>query len=198
MRALYLVRERLAEVVQESGAASRLDARVELGSHDPHEMDDLERVLEDVLAVARPEAESAEDLDELLMERAAVRLEDGLLAGMDDVLLDLRLRLVVHLLDSSRVDAAVLDQLGEGQLGDLPADPIEGGENDCLRRVVDDEVDARQVLEGADVPSLAADDPALHVVGGKFDQRNSGLGGVVRGNALKSVGDEIAGPPLGF
>src|SRR3989442_9634688 len=160
-------------MVEESSAGSRFDARVELGRHDPDEMDDLERVLEDVLAVARPEAESAENLDELLVERAAVRLEDGLLARMDDVLLDLRFRLVIHLLDSSRMDAAVLDQLGKGQLGDLAADPLEGGENDRPRRVIDDEVDARQVRDGSDGPFLAAAAPTLPVVGGATAHPNS-------------------------
>jgi hypothetical protein len=45
---------------------------------------DLERVLEDVLPVARPVAQAPEDLHELLVELAAVRLEDGLLAGLTD------------------------------------------------------------------------------------------------------------------
>ena len=45
----------------------------------------LERVLEDVLAVARPVAEPAEHLDQLLVHLPAVRLEDGLLAGLADV-----------------------------------------------------------------------------------------------------------------
>ena len=79
----------------------------------PLEVDDLERVLEDVLPVARAVAQPAEHADELLVELAAVRLEDGLLAGLQDVLLELRLRLVVHLLDSRGMDAAVLDQLVE-------------------------------------------------------------------------------------
>ena len=51
------------------------------------------------------------------------------------------------------------------QLRDLAADPVERREHDRLRRVVDDEVDAGEVLERADVAALAADDAALHVVG---------------------------------
>src|SRR4029453_259777 len=159
-------------------------------------VDDLERVLEDVLAVARPEAQPAEDLDALLVNWTAVRLEDGLLAGVDDVLLDLRLRLVVHLLDPGGMDAAVFDQLRQGDLGNLPADPVERREHDRLRGVVDDEVDARQVLERPDVAALAADDPALYFVGGKLDERNGGLGGMVRRDALKCVRDEVAGAAL--
>ena len=89
-------------------------------------MHDLEGVLEDVLAVAGPVAQAAEDLHELLVEVPAVRLEDGLLTGLLDVVLDLRLRLVVHLLDSRGMDPAVLDQLEQGQLRRLAADPVEG------------------------------------------------------------------------
>ena len=78
VRPLDLVRHRLADVVEERGALRGLHAGAELGRHDPREVDDLERVLEDVLPVARPVPQAAEDLDELLVELAAVRLEHGL------------------------------------------------------------------------------------------------------------------------
>ena len=125
----------------------------------PGEMDDLERVLEHVLPVARAVAQPAEDLDELFVELAAVRFEDRLLAGQPDVVLELRLRDVVHLLDAGRMDAAVFDQLLQRQAGDLTPQAVERREDDCVGRVVDDEVDTRQVLEGADVASLPTDDP---------------------------------------
>ena len=60
VRALDLVRHRLAEVVQKSRPLRRLHARAELRGHDPGEMGALERVLEDVLPVARPVAKPAE------------------------------------------------------------------------------------------------------------------------------------------
>src|SRR3954453_13623984 len=198
MRALDLVRQRLADVVQEGRALRGLHARLQLGGHDPGEVDDLERVLEDVLPVARPEPEAAEDLDQPLVDVAAVGLEDGLLAGLLDDLFDLRLRLVVHLLDPRRMDAAVLDQLRQRQLRDLAPDPVEGREHDRLRGVVDDHVDPGEVLEGPNVAALAADDPALHVVGRQLDQGDRGLGCVIRGHALESVGDEVPRAPLGL
>ncbi len=62
-----------------------------------------------------------------------------------------------------------------------------------MRRVVDDEVDAGEMLERADVPPLTADDPALHVVGCELDDGDGRLGGVARGDALQRVGDEGPG-----
>ena len=125
MSALDLVRHRLADVVKEGGAPRRLDRGAELGGHDAREVDDLERVLEDVLPVARAVAEPSEDLHELLVELAAVRLEDGLLSGEPDVIFELGLREVVHLLDAGRMDAPVLDQLLERQACDLAPEPVE-------------------------------------------------------------------------
>ncbi len=199
MRALDLVRHRLADVVQERGALRGLDARAELAGHDPGEVHDLERVLQHVLAVARPVAELPEHLHELLVELAAAGLEDRLLARLADVILQLRLREVVHLLDPGRVDATVLDQLLERRPRHLAAQAVEGGEDDGLRRVVDDEVDSGQVLERADVPALTADDAALHVVGRELDDRHRRLGGVAGGDALERIGDQRsrAAPRLG-
>ena len=158
-------------------------------------MDDLQRVLEDVLPVARPVPESAEDLDELLVELAAVRLEHGLLARLSDVLLELRLRLVVHLLDARRMDPAVLDELVEREAGDLASQRVERRQDDRVRRVVDDEVDARQVLERADVAAFPADDAPLEVVGRELDDGHGRLCRVTRRDTLEGVRDERACPP---
>src|SRR5439155_10958571 len=124
---------------------------LELGGHGPGEMHDLERVLEDVLAVAGAEPKPPHDLDELVGEGPAVRLEDRLLPGLADDLLDLSLRLVVRLLDPRRMDPAVLEELRDGEAGDLSAEPVEAREHDRMRRVVDDEVHTGEVLERADV-----------------------------------------------
>ena len=79
-------------------------------------------------------------------------------------LIDLGLRLGDHLLDAGGVDATVDEEPFERTLRDLAADRVKSGNDDSFRRVVDDEIDAGQRLEGADVPALAADDASLHVV----------------------------------
>ena len=88
-----------------------------------------------------------EELDELGVDRADVRLEHRLLAHLDDVLVDFRLGLVVGLLDPRRVDAAVLKQTLQGDPGDFAPHAVEAGQKNRARGVVDDEVDPREVLE---------------------------------------------------
>ena len=54
-----------------------------------------------------------------------------------------------------------------------------------------------EVLERADVATLPADDPPLHVVGGELDDADRRLGRVARGDALQGVGDERPRAALG-
>ena len=193
-----LVGHGLADVVEQRRPLGGLDAHAELGGHDARQMTDLERMLEDVLAVARPVAQPSEHLDQLVVHLPAIRLEHRLLARQTDMLLDLGFRLVVHLLDPRGVDPAVLDELHQRLLRDLPAHTVERREDDGLRGVVDDELDAGQVLESADVTSLPADDPSLHVIRGQLHERDRGLGGVACRDSLKGVGNEVPGTLLRF
>jgi len=85
----------------------------------------LDRVREHVLAVARAELEPAEQLDQFGVQSLDARLEHALLAELDDVALELRFGLIVGLFDPRRVDAAILQQLLEGQPRDLAPDPVE-------------------------------------------------------------------------
>src|SRR5258705_514060 len=84
----------------------------------------------------------------------------SVLARSQQLLLALGLGPLVGLLDAGRVDAAVGDQLLEGEPADLAPDRLEAGQQDGLRRVVDDQVDARDGLVGADVAAFATDDAA--------------------------------------
>ncbi len=132
------------------------------------------------------------------MQPGDLGVEAGLLAGAHDLLLDLLLGLPVALLDARRVNAPVGDQPLERQPRDLAAHAVEAREQDGARRVVDDHVDAREVLERADVASLAADDAALHLVGGQRDAGNGRRGRVRRGRALDADRDDVAHTAVGL
>ncbi len=89
-------------------------------------------------------------------------------------------------------------QLLERQAGDLPADAVKAREHDRPRGVVDDEVDAGEVLQRADVAALAADDPALHVIGGQLHDRHRRLGGVGGRQSLHADREDVAHAALGL
>ena len=91
------------------------------------------------------------------------------------------------------VDAAVGDELLQRQTGDLPADGLEAGDGDGLRRVVDDEVNAGQRLDGADIAALAADDAALHLVIGQGNHADGHFGHGICGAALDGLSHHLAG-----
>ncbi len=95
------------------------------------------------------------------------------------------------------MDAAVGDELVQGQAGDLPADRVEAADDDHARRVVDDQVHARGLFEGADVAAFAADDPPLHFVVGDAHRAGCRLGGVRGRVALQRGDDDLAGLLLG-
>ena len=197
VRALDLVRDGLADVVQQRGAAGGLGRGAELVGHHRRQVGALDRVGEHVLAVAGAELQAAEEAHQLGVEAADVGVEAGLLARLDHVALELGLGLVVGLLDPRRVDAPVLQQLLERHAGDLAPHAVEAGQDHRVRRVVDDEVDAGEVLERADVAPLAADDAALHVVGGELDDRHGRLGGVAGGHPLHDDGEDVAHAAVG-
>ena len=63
-------------------------------------------------------------------------------------------------------------------------------------RVVDDEIDAGGVFQGADVAAFAADDAALHLVGRQVDDRDRRGDHMLGGDALHGVGNDVLGQLL--
>ena len=184
VRALLLAVDGLADVVQEPRSLGDGDVRAELAREVARGPADFLRMLEDALPVARAVLQPAEELHDLGVQVGDAELERRGLAGRLDVLPELLADLLDDLLDAGRVDAPVLDEALEGATRNLAADRVERGEEDRLGRVVDDDVDARRGLDGADVPALAADDATLHVVGREVEDRHGRLDHVVRGHAL--------------
>ncbi len=95
------------------------------------------------------------------------------------------------------MDPAILDELRERQTSHLPADRVEAADEHRLGGVVDDEIDASGLLQGADVAALAADDAALHLVRGDGHHGHGHLGGVVDHDALDGGDHDVASTFLG-
>ncbi len=95
------------------------------------------------------------------------------------------------------MDAAVRDQFLHGETRYLATHRIERGDDDGFRRVVHDDVHPREVLEGTDVPTLPADDPALHLIVREGDHGNGGFGRVVGRDLFDRHGYDVASLTLG-
>ncbi len=135
VRSLDLVVDRLADVVEQAAHLGDLDVGADLGRDDRGEMARLDDVVEHVLAVARAVLEPAEELDDLGGQARDAGLVGGLLAGLADDEVDLGAGLGDDLLDAARVDAAVRDELGDGDPGDLAADRVEAADSTTVSGV---------------------------------------------------------------
>ena len=120
-------------------------------------------------------------------------IEGSLFASLAHALLNQVGGLVIHLLDAGGVNAAVSNKVLEGDTGGLATDRIEARKHDGLGRIIDHEVDAGNLLEGADVATLAADDATLQVVRRYMHRGNGDLGGVIGGAALNRQGQDLLG-----
>src|SRR5215212_6728193 len=198
VRALDLVGECLADVVQEPAALGQGDVHAQLGGHDAGQVGRLDQVAEHVLAVGGAVLEPPEHADQLGVQVGDADLEAGVLAGPAHLALDLLAGPVVGLLDAGRVDAAVGDELLQSEAADLAPDGVEAGQQDRFGGVVDDQVDAGDRLEGADVAALSADDAALHVVRGQGEDRDGRLRGLLGGDPLDGQRDDLARAAVGL
>ena len=101
-----------------------------------------------------------------------VRRSFALLANF---LFDLLFRLGHNLFDARRVDASVLDQLGQRQSRDFPTHWVEARKRDRVRCVVNDQVDPSDRFQRTNVATLAANDATLHLLIGNRHHRGGDL-----------------------
>ena len=196
--ALDLVVDGLADVVQKTRALCKLHVCADLRRHDAGKVRDLDRVPQHVLTVAGAVLHSAEVADELVMQTVYADLKHCGFARLADRLIDFLARLLDHLFDARGMDASVHDQLFKADARDLSAHRVERGQDDRLRRVVDDQIDAGRRFERADVASLAADDAALHFVIGQRHDGHGRFRDVVRCAALDRQRHDVARTLVGF
>ena len=151
VRALDLVIERLADVVEQAGAAGHGGIKPQLGGHDAGQEGHLQRMVEHVLAVAGAVTQTPQQLDQLGMDAVHAGFDDGALAFLLDGGVHLAARLLDRLFNARGVDAAVRNQALQRNARHLAAHRLEAGERDGLRCIVDDEIDAGERFDGADV-----------------------------------------------
>jgi len=159
---------------------------------------DLDGVVEHVLAIGRAVFLTAKELDQLRVQIVDAGFERRAFALDLDRVLDLAAGLFDHVLDAGRVDTAVGDELLQRQTRHLTAHRVKGGHRNGLGRIVDDQIDARDRFERADIAALAADDASLHFVVGKRHDGYRRLRRMIGSAALDGSRDDLAGLLVGL
>ena len=196
--ALYLVVNGLAQIMEQSGALRHGHVNAQLGGHQAGNVGDLNGVVQNVLTIGGAVLLTAQNLHQLGVQVVHAGFVAGAFTLFPDGAVNLLAGLLHHVLNAGGVNPPVRNELFQRQPGDLPADGIKAGDGDGFRRVVDNQVNAGNGFQGADVPALPADNPALHLVVGQGDHGDGGLGSVIGGAALDGGGDDLTAFFLGL
>ena len=89
------------------------------------------------------------------------------------------------------MNTAVGDEVLEGNAGGLSTNRIEAREDNRLGRIVDHEIDTGNLLEGADIATLAADDATLEIVGRNVHRRHRDFGRMIGSAPLDSERENL-------
>ena len=109
MRALDVVVNCLAQVVKQTGALGGHNVQAKLGSHHAAQIRDLEGMLKHVLTKRGTVAQSTKGLDYLGVQVVDAGIEGSLFASLAYALLNQVGSLVIHLLNTGGMNAAVGD-----------------------------------------------------------------------------------------
>ena len=115
------------------------------------------------------------------------------LTRFDNFFFHLLLHLGNDFLDACGVDAAVGDELVQGEAADFAANGVEGRDDDGFGRVVHNDFNACGGFEGADVATFAADDAAFHLVVVDVEHGDAVFNCRFRSHALNSLDNDALG-----
>ena len=194
--ALNLVVYSLADVVEQPDALGQCGIKAHLRRHRPHQMSDFKRMLLDVLRVAAPELETAEHTQQFRSNALnAHGVSQFFTRGVDGLIH--RLRHLRHdLLNARGMNTAIHYQEFKNLPGNLAAYRVESGYNNCLRRIVDQQVDSRCGLQRTNVSPIPPNDSAFHIVAGQGDSACHYFTRVTGGIPLDRSGHNLACFPL--
>ena len=158
----------------------------------------FDAVPQDVLPVAGAVVQRAEHPDDLVVQAADIDFFGGFFADLDNPAVYVFFRLVDDLLNAGRVNTPILNQSLHTQTGNLAADGIKAADDNDAGGVIDNHVNTGRLFKRPNVPSLAADDPTLHIVTGDIHHRNTDFTGLLGGVSLNRQIDDFFGLFLGL
>ena len=153
----------------------------------------LDRVLQYILSIAGAVFQFPQQLYQFGMQPIDTCIKGCRLAFLADCGFHFFSCLFHHFLDTGRVYTSIYNQLFQCQSCNLSPDGIKPGENDCLRRVVNNQVNACQCFQGANVSALTTDDTSLHLIIGQLHNRNRCFCHMVNRTALNCICNNFSG-----
>ena len=108
MGSFHFVVDALADVMEQSGPPCKVRIRTQVMGQVRGQVGDFQGMFEDVLTVAGPVFQPADQFDQLRMDPADADFQKSLVSGFLDFLFNLQLRFLIGFFDSSRVDPAVV------------------------------------------------------------------------------------------
>ena len=198
MAALDFVGQGFADVVNQTGAFGSSNICAQLGSHYACQMSHLDGVLQYVLTVAGTVSHAPQQLDHIRVHTVNVGLQNRTLTVLLDFVFDFTLCFFYRFLDACRMDSSVLNQALQSGAGNLTFNGIVAGQGDCFRCVVDNQVNAGQRFQCADVSPFTTDDASLHLIVWQRNDRYGHFTHIIGRTFLDSSCDDFSCFLVGF
>ena len=144
-------------------------------------------MLQHILSIGSTILQTAKNLNQIRIHSADAALHNCLLACFPDFLFNVFLCFCNHFFDSCRMDASVFYKALKSKTGNFPADWIEAGKDNSLRRIINNKIYA------GNISSFAAYDTAFHFFIRKRHYRNGCLRNRISCISLNSTGYDFSG-----
>ena len=166
--------------MEKTGPFGQIHIGTDFSGHNPGKVGSINAVLQYILSITGPIFQAAQNFNKVRMDAADTAFHDSLFAGFPDSLVYIFLCLGHHFFNPGRMDTAIFDEAFQRQPCHFTANRIKAGQDDCFRRIIDDEIHAGQGFQCPNIPAFPSDDAALHFFIGQGNYGNRSFGDRIR------------------
>ena len=155
-------------------------------------------MVQHVLTIAGAVAQTTDQLHQLRMDAVDANLDQCTFALLLNGGFYLTASLFNHFLNACGMDSSVSHQFFQCHTGNFPANRFKAGNSDGFRRIIDDQINAGERFNRADISTFSADDPTLHFIIWQLHHRNRCFRSVIRSAALNCLHNNFSCGIVGF
>ena len=150
--------------MNQAAATCQVDIDTQFGRHNAGQLSHFNGVTQYVLTVTRTIPQTSEGFDDFRMKAVNTRFIRSLFPGFTNLLTHFFTSFFNHFFDSCRMNTPVDNQFFQSQSGHFPTNGVETGQNNSFRRIVDNQINARQCFDGSDITAFTTDNAPLHFI----------------------------------